>query len=405
MKIVNISHEQQLAIELGLDLTNRIVGVTGEAGTGKTFVLGEIGAGLKDRGYEVALTAPTGRAAARIQESSGIRASTIHRLLRWTAPMEDDEDDVGMPAHSKTNPMPWDVILVDESSMMSEELYRAVIDAMKPGACIRFFGDMNQLPPVEGESPFLKLLKRFPSVILEQNFRSDSGIVKAARQVIKGIVPSPNAEFQLLNIGNGFTLTTLDGYLDDTFTTMESQVIIPTKVGKYGTVAVNKYMQTKLNPHPHSIVLKYNEGNGEVRHTRLRPGDKILWTKNIYGLNLFNGMIGYMVDFNDESGDIVVNFEGKDKVIPPILESYDKSGKALFTFDPRKYIDLAYAITTHKSQGSEFKKVVVLLQRSRVLNKANFYTAITRAKVHVTCLAGAGGLSAAMQPYEQRKDQ
>ncbi len=403
-KIVNISHDQQLAIDMGLDLANRIVGVTGEAGTGKTFVLGEIGQGLKDRGYYVALTAPTGRAAARIQESSGIKAATIHRLLRWTAPDEGD-DDVVMPAHSKMNPMDYDVILVDESSMMSEELYRALIDAMKPGACIRFFGDMNQLPPVEGESPFLKLLKRWPSIVLEENFRSDSGIVKAARQVIKGIVPSPNPQFQLLNIGHGFTLSTLDKYIDADFTTMAAQVIIPTKVGKYGTVAVNKYMQQKLNNHPHSIELKYNEGEGVIRHTRLRPGDKILWTKNIYGLKLFNGQLGYMVDFNDESGDLVVNFDGKDIVIPPILQSYDKAGKALFTFDPRKYIDLAYAVTTHKSQGSEFNKVVVLLQRSRVLNKANFYTAITRAKVHVTCLAGSGGLSAAMQPYKQNVDK
>lgn len=404
MKITNISHDQQLAIDMGLDLANRIVGVTGEAGTGKTFVLGEIGAGLKERKYEVALTAPTGRAAARIQESSGIRAVTIHRLLRWTMPDEDD-DDFGMPSHSKMNPMPYDVILVDESSMMSEDLYRALIDAMKPGACIRFFGDMNQLPPVEGESPFLKLLKRFPSIKLEENFRSDSGIVKAARQVIKGVVPSPNPEFQLLNIGHGFTLSVLDKFLDADFTTMDAQVIIPTKVGKYGTIAVNKYMQQKLNTHPRSILLSYNDGEGEIRHTRLRPGDKILWTKNIYDLKLFNGMIGYVVDFDDETGTIVANFEGRDRVIPPHMETLDSRGKSLFAFDPRKYIDLAYAITTHKSQGSEFKKIVVLLQRSRVLNKANFYTAITRAKLHVTCIAGAGGLSAAMMPYKSEKDR
>lgn len=398
MTIINISHEQQMAIEMGLDLANRIVGITGEAGTGKTFVLGEIGEGLRDQGYKVALCAPTGRAASRIQESSGINASTIHRMLRWTAP--EDSEDFGMPMYSKMNPMPWDVILVDESSMLSEELYRAIVDAMKPGSCIRFFGDMNQLPPVEGESPFLKLLRRFPSIILEQNFRSDSGIVKAARQIIKGIVPTPNHEFQLLNMGHGFTLSTLDKFIDPTFMSLRSQIIIPTRVGKYGTEAVNKYAQQKLNPHKRGMALTYNEGYGVIRTTRFRPGDKILWTKNIYALNLFNGQLGYIVDFDEETGDIVCNFDGKDIDIPPILETYDKAGKATFTFDPRKYIDLAYAITTHKSQGSEFDKVVVLLQRSRVLNKANFYTAVTRAKQHVTCLAGSGGLSFAMRPYE-----
>jgi ATP-dependent exoDNAse (exonuclease V) alpha subunit len=101
---------------------------------------------------------------------------------------------------------------------------------------------------------------------------------------------------------------------------------------------------------------------------------------------------------------MIVNFEGKDQIIPPIMQAYDASGKGTYKFDPRKYIDLAYAITTHKSQGSEFKKIVVLMHKSRVLNKANFYTAITRAKLHVTCICGPGGLSAAMQPYKQEKD-
>lgn len=397
MPIKNLSTDQIDAIDLCCNATKRIVGVTGEAGTGKSVTLGEATEQLLGRGYNVVAGAPTGRAAARLKELTGIHAKTIHRLLGWGMPDPNDPEDEGMPVRNKANPIPADFLFIDEASMMSEELYRALIDAMQSGACIRFFGDANQLPPVNSISPFLKLLRQWPSEILTHNYRSDSGIIQAAHQILRGIVPSPNDQFSLLHVGNNLALTTLDAFLDEDFATANCQIIIPTKIGKYGTVSINKYVQQKLNPSHRKLELSYVLEDGEHQHTLLRPGDKIIWTKNDYKLNLFNGQLGYVVDFDEYTGDVTLNIDGRDKLIPPHLESYDKSGKKLFPYDPRKYIDLAYAITTHKSQGSEFAKVVLLLNRTAALVRSNFYTGVTRAREHVTVIAGTGGLSCAMR--------
>lgn len=397
MTFQNISHDQHLAIDLGVDNTNRIIGITGEAGTGKTTVLGETANILADRGFSFALAAPTGRAAARIKEHTGFKGKTIHRLLGWGKPDETDPDDTGIPSRDRFNPIPVDYILIDEASMVSTELARALYNAMRPGSCIRFYGDAQQLPPVEGDSPFISILSKYPSVTLQDNFRSQSGIIKAARSIIQGLVPAANDEVSILNVGTQMSLTVLNEFLGPDFKTSKSQVIIPTKIGRYGTIAVNAWLQEQLNPSNRSLYLQYTLQDGVIQAVTLRPGDKILWTKNDYNLNLFNGMIGTCIDFDENSGDIVVSFDGKDQTIPPILEQFDQNNKSLFRYDPRKYIDLAYAITTHKSQGSEFDKTIILLNQTAALVRANFYTAITRAKKHVTVIAGRGGMQAAMR--------
>lgn len=396
------SEEQQYAIDLCGNRTHKLVGVTGEAGTGKTTILRAVATVLKEEYPEsdaIALCAPTGRAAKRIQEATGIKAMTIHRMLRYSAP--EDEDDITMPAYDKFNKMPYDTVLVDESSMVSDDIYRGMIDAMKPGAVIRFFGDANQLPPVNSVSPFLNILDKFPSATLTHNYRSDDGIVDAARKIIRGKVPQANAQFQMLNPGTGNLLPAADEFINDSFRGMNSQIIIPTKKGKYGTYAVNRWCQNKLNREGETLRLMYDIGNGEKEERTFRVGDKVIWTKNDYELNLMNGQIGWITAFDTDGGDITVNFDGRDKNVPPLIEKYDKErGRAIFSYDPRKNLELAYAITTHKAQGSEFLNVLLLLNRSMVLNRANFYTAVTRAKDKVTCLFGPGGLHAAMQPVK-----
>lgn len=384
------TEEQLEAVSKCTDLNNRIVCVTGEAGTGKTTILGQAVDELAiEQGANVALCAPTGRAAKRIQEATGIRAMTIHRMMKWSVPVDDE--DSGLPAHTKFNPLPYDVVFVDESSMVSEDLYRAVVDALKPRACIRFFGDANQLPPVQGASPFLNMMKKWPTVVLTTNFRSTDGVISAARSINRGLLPSPNPQFQVVNAGAGLTLNTIDQFIDDTFGTVDAQLISPSKKGKYGVHSLNRFLQQKLNSNPRKMLLKYDD-----QELLVRPGDKIIWTKNDYKLSLFNGMIGWLRDFDDE-GNIVAEFDGNDVIIPPHLESYDNRGKAIFQYDPRKNIDLAYCITTHKAQGSEFEKIVVVLNKSFVLNRANFYTAVTRARKYVTVIAGVGGLAHAMR--------
>jgi len=389
---MQFSEEQEAAIDLASDRSKKLVGVTGEAGTGKTTILKEVERNLEG---DTCLCAPTGRAAKRIQEATGVRAMTIHRMLKIGMP--DEDDDPSLPAYDKFNKMPYDNILVDESSMVADDLYRMIIDAMKASACVRFFGDANQLPPVTGVSPFLALLEKWPSAILTHNYRSDDGVVSAARSIIRGRTPQANGQFQMINPGTGNLLPAADKFIDDTFRGMNSQIIIPTKKGKYGTFAVNRWVQNKLNPSGKSLRLKYKNQYDEVEEFVYRIGDKVIWTKNDYQLRLMNGEIGWVVDFDTDSGEMVINFSGKDRLIPPLLEQFDaKRGRNIFSYDPRKNLDLAYAITTHKAQGSEFKTVLLLLNRSYVLNRANFYTAVTRAKDNVTCLFGPGGLHAAM---------
>lgn len=391
---IQYSEEQQGAIDLCGDRKNKLVGVTGEAGTGKTTILRAVSDALDDG--EVARCAPTGRASKRIQEATGKPAMTIHRMLRYSMPADDEE--FGLPAYDKWNKMPYDTILVDEASMVPEDLYRNIIDAMKPGSVIRFFGDANQLPPVQGASPFLKILEKYPAATLTHNYRSDDGVVEAARAIIRGRTPQANDQFQAISPGQGNLLPAADRFIDDTYRGMNSQIIIPTKKGKYGTFVVNRWVQNKLNPNGKQIRLVYEIENGEKEERVFRVGDKVIWTKNDYNVGLMNGQIGWISDVDTDSGDIICTFDDREKIIPPTQPVYDpQTGRQQYTYDPRKNLDLAYAITTHKSQGSEFKNVLILLNRSFVLNRANFYTAVTRAKDKVICLYGPGGLQAAMK--------
>lgn len=391
--MLNLSEEQHEAIDLCCDRGKKLVGVTGEAGSGKTTILRHIHDTLADP--LTALVAPTGRAAKRIQEATGIPAKTIHRFLRWSVPNDDDE--YGLPAYDKWNKYPYTTVLVDESSMVNEELYRALIDAMPSSGVIRFFGDANQLPPVEGKSPFLDLLKKFPSVRLTKNFRSDDGVVSAARQIIAGRVPEPNSQFTMLNPGPGNILTALEKFINDSFRGLAGQLIIPTKVGKYGCEALNLLLQQKLNPSGRNLELVYKDKQDNPIKKRFRIGDKVIWTKNDYKLNLFNGMIGWITDIDIDTGELDIQFDDYDKHIPTHIETYDRDGRAMFQYDPRRYIELAYAITTHKAQGSEFERVVLILNKSWVLNRANFYTAVTRAKQSVAVILGTGALFQAMK--------
>jgi exodeoxyribonuclease V alpha subunit len=403
--------DQHTAVELCLDLTQRIASVTGEAGTGKTMVLSEVTYVLEQRGISYSLCAPTGRAAARIREVTKRRAQTCHRLLGFGAPDPNDPDDLNIPLRDRLNPIPTAVVLVDESSMLSEDLYRALVDALRKNAAIRFFGDIRQLPPVNSDDPpFRRLLERFPKVILTKNFRSGDGIVKAASQINRGSVPTSNDKVKVLTISKQQGLSVLDKFIDDDlFDQKKAQIITPTRVGKLGSAVINNYVQSKINPTGPVMALEYRDDNDEITSSiRIKRGDKILWTKNDYNLNLFNGMIGNVIDFDPLEGAIACEFEGRDIIIPSHLEKFDDYARELFAYDPRKFIDLAYAITTHKSQGSEFDRVIVMLYWSSIGSRQNLYTAITRGRKHVTIIAQQGGFKAflkndpALEPRDKK---
>ena len=368
MSTVKPSLEQIHAIEICADRQIRIIGITGGAGTGKTYVLGEAYKELR-RLYgaaAIALCAPTGRAAKRVQELTGIPAKTIHRLLEFPTPEDHEEarkngeedPPVNKPKRCREYPLPYRLVLVDESSMIGPTLYQQLMDALPPNASIRFFGDNNQLPPVESdgdEAPFLKILSRPEgNITLTHNFRSDDYIVSNAIRILEGRIPIQNPRFRLIYDNN--PIQTLIKMADKHFMTSDFQIIMPTRKGKYGTMRVNPSLQTKWNGRGDYLVLdRHEESDPELS---VRAGDKFLWTKNDYQLGVFNGEIGQIEWVNEEDGSLGLVTPEKEFVVPPSVRAYSPYHGHAISYDPRKHIDLGYAITTHKSQGSEFGTII-----------------------------------------------
>lgn len=411
-----LDSSQSEAIKLCCDTSvrNRICGVTGQAGTGKTTIMRQVYERLRGAGYTVALCSPTGKAAKRIREATGIRASTIHLLLEYSHPGDRDEKTgkvigISEPKRHRHYPLEYDVILVDEAAMINHELYRNLIDALPAGGCIRFFGDVNQLPPIENDerlklvlSPFAALLgsTQFKSVTLTTLYRQGegSGIVSNGDLIIKGRVPRRTEDFTYHITDK--PLDALTAYLQQTeqsikWSDVSNQIITPTNVGWTGTHKLNALLQR--------IFFRDHRADQFVQVPRakwskeapinLTVGDKVLWTENNYDLGIFNGETGTVME-TSEFDEIVIDFGDRSVVVPPSLEATNKYGN-VYTYDPRVFIDLAYAVTTHKSQGSEYQNVIYIMNSSRpyILGRNNFYTGVTRARKSVHVITDQKGLS------------
>jgi exodeoxyribonuclease V alpha subunit len=396
------SLEQQTAIELCCDFQARIVGITGGAGTGKTSVLGRAYEELRAKlpASKIALCAPTGRAAKRVQELTGIPATTIHRLLEYPTPEDydpksEEEPIENKPRRNKYRPLEQKVILVDEASMVGPTLHAQLMEALPNNGAIRFFGDNNQLPPVEpGVPPFLAILARDKeNVTLSYNYRSDDMIVANALRILKGSVPAQNARFRVLY--TDYPIKYLVDFVTKEFADADHQIIMPTRKGNYGTVNVNPRLQVKLNPRGPS--LKLDRHDDQEAGLTVRRGDKFLWTKNDYNLALFNGEIGEITDVDPEDGSLEVSTSERQVHIPSQLKTFSPYHGSIIRYDPRKHIELGYAVTTHKAQGSEFHTIIYCITGGQafLLNRQNFYTAVTRAKQQVImiCDRKAMGLS------------
>jgi exodeoxyribonuclease V alpha subunit len=409
---MNLSTEQMDAIEMCCDTSIRISNVTGQAGTGKTTILKDVHTNLvqifgeyasdADDKPAVVLGAPTGRAAKRIEEATGIPAMTIHRMLRYTTPADDE--DKTMPRHDKFYPMPYSVILIDESSMLSEELYRGLIDAMRKGALIRFFGDINQLPPVvtsdnEAVSPFNIAMKKFPTAVLTHNYRSDDGIISVSDSIIKGRFPIANSQVNIFRIKSTETMYSIRDMCDGTdFMDIRNQIICPTQTTMYGCEKINIFIQQRYNKEREKINTYQKDYEGKVFVRSFKRGDKIIWTKNDYNLEIMNGTIGIVQSFDLEEGSLLVTFDGdRDVLIPPSIEGFNVTTGEKYRYDPRTYLMLAYAVTTHKSQGSQFDIVLYVLSNSRAATRQNLYTAVTRAKKKLVVLNIGGALFRALE--------
>lgn len=398
--------EQQEAVNLCCDTTKRVVAITGSAGSGKTTILKQSYNALIDAGYRVALAAPTGKAAKRIYEVTGIDAQTSHRLLEYTHPGEPDPKtgkvaQFSYPRRTRANPLELDVLFVDEYAMTNREVHRSLFDALPVGACIRVFGDNNQLKPIEedkrneeGPSAFVELLTKFPSVRLKTVHRQgkDSGILLNLQSILNARMPTRNEQWSMqftdqpVHELRDYILEMQDSGVD--FTLTGNQIITPQNTSWVGTVKLNAMIQGLFHNQmePACMVPRHNWVKGENDEKggtiRMFVGDKVIITQNMYDLGVFNGESGKIIEIND--GEIVIDFGDREQAIPPILMVQNRYGK-IVEIDPRKSVDLGYAITTHKSQGSEYSRVVYVLNKSTgyMQNRRNFYTACSRGREHV----------------------
>ncbi len=361
--------------------------ITGGPGTGKTTIIKAICAMLSNIQKSFALCAPTGRAAKRMTESTGYESKTIHRLLGLVV-----EDGAMRFKYNETNKLEVDVVIVDETSMCDTYITKSLLKALNSGTRIIFVGDKDQLPSVGAGNVLSDMINSnvLPVSYLKRIFRQDEGSMISinAHDVNSGKM------IKLDNKASDFFFSSVDKYADlvPTLSEMVSkripnyfkvsqddiQILAPAKKGLAGIDKLNEQLQDILNPR--------KDGEELVIGTRrFRVGDKVIHIKNDYELEweAEDGMSGRGV-FNGEMGVVrAVDVYNKD-----MLVEYDDTRKVVYSMGNFDEIQLAYAITVHKSQGSEFKvAVLVLLENNPMLATRNLlYTGITRGKQAVVIL-------------------
>lgn len=415
---ISLSEEQKNAVK-GV-LSHGISVLTGGPGVGKTQTTKKIVQVLNALGKKVVLAAPTGRASQRMTEVIGVEASTVHRLLSW------DHLNGGF-LKNENNPIEGDFIIIDESSMLDVNLAASLLKATQHQTQILFIGDADQLPPVGPGDFFRDIIDSgiVPVYRLNTIFRQgkESLIIKYAHSINSGELP--NIETPLLTPEiwtNGTDCSFVDSGIADPYinkkdypkwsslrygldiTDMlvklytdimpkylgkdkETQILIPMNVGDMGTIKINTVIQSIINPS--------EKGKGEIKLKEkiFRNGDKVIQTKNNYDLGVFNGDIGRIIDITDSKSELVVRFSEDREVL------YKKSD----IFE----LDLAYAISIHKSQGSEFDCVIIpiTMQHRRMLYRNLIYTGLTRAKKYAVFIGQRKSLEIAVQnnSYEKRQ--
>ena len=372
---------QKQSIELALN--NRILVITGGPGTGKTTILKGILSLYDELELETLLAAPTGRAAKRMSELTCREASTIHRLLG--AKMSEDGESVVFSKH-EGDPLNCDALVLDECSMVDITLMCSLLKALKPGCRLVLVGDADQLPSVGPGNVFSDIIRSqtVPTVRLTEIFRqkADSRIVRNAHMINRGEHPDFEANtgdfFRLRRLNGGTAVETIVELcarrLPDNMNIPSAsiQVLSPTRKGETGTVNLNKRLQAVLNPPSES---KKEKLFGEVV---FRVGDRVIQTKNNYdtiwktkggvsGAGVYNGDIGTIAQIDPITETLTVDFEDK---------------LATYSFEMLNELEHAWALTVHKSQGSEYRAVVLALSGDvqMLLTRGVLYTAVTRAK-------------------------
>ena len=372
--------------------------ITGGPGTGKTTIIKALIRIYESMGCEVALAAPTGRAAKRMAESTACEARTIHRLLEVEFRDEADGDEGATFARNEHNLLDADIIIIDEASMIDMFLMQALLAAIRPGARLVLLGDCDQLPSVGAGNVLHDLINSgcFNIVRLTEIFRqgSESLIVTNAHRINRGEMPVTDArdkDFFFMKREGGALISTLaevtEKRLPATYGVSafdKIQVITPTRKGAAGTETLNQLLQAELNPPAKDKAEK------KFRNVVFREGDKVMQIRNNYDLTwdedgkerfgIYNGDIGVIGKIYDRQSYMMVSFDGRE---------------VKYGFDLLEDLELAYAITVHKSQGSEYPFVVMPVTDfpPMLMTRNLLYTAVTRAKTMAVLIGREDALS------------
>ncbi len=379
-KRLNIKYAKNQRLAIESSIVNKTLVLTGGPGTGKTTTLNGIIKLFEDIGMSVVLCAPTGRAAKRLGDVCGKDAKTIHRLLE----VEMGKDNIFVK--NESNPIKADVVIVDEMSMVDIRLFESLLRALTPQTRLILVGDADQLPSVGAGNVFLDIIKseKIHTVFLNEIFRqaTQSKIITNAHKINRGEMPD-------LTNGDDFFFvkkSSIESVTSAVLTLVTDripkkynktvisgvQIIIPTKKSPTGTQEINGLLRDSVN--------KASESKTEVtiKNRLYRVGDKVMQTKNnyditckksdgVYETGVFNGDIGVITSIDIKNRQMYVDFEDR---------------MAFYDFNDAEELELAYAITVHKSQGSEFDIVLLVISdMTQLLQYRNLlYTATTRAK-------------------------
>ena len=387
--------------------------LTGGPGTGKTTTINTMIRFFESEGMSILLAAPTGRAAKRMTEATGYEAQTIHRLLEVSGGPEE-EGSIGGFMRNRENPLETDVLIIDEMSMVDLTLMHALLSATVPGTRLVLVGDVDQLPSVGPGSVLKDIIRseRFPVVRLTRIFRQagESDIVVNAHKINAGepvILDNKSRDFFFLrrqepDVIISVMITLIRNKLPNYVKASpnEIQVMTPTRKGLLGVERLNGILQRYLNP------AASGKEEREINGRLFREGDKVMQIKNNYqlewevstkfgltvdkGQGVFNGDMGIIREINPYTETLEVEF--------------DDSRKVKYSFEMTEELEHAYAITVHKSQGSEYPAVIIpLLPGPRLLYNRNLlYTAVTRAK---RCLTIVGSDTTFQEMIRNKSEQ
>lgn len=391
---ISFEEKQRHAIETAIQ--KGLLILTGGPGTGKTTTINGILKLFEISGLDVALAAPTGRAAKRMSEVTGKEAKTMHRLLE----VEWDKDDRPVFARNARNPLSENAVIIDELSMVDIFLFSSLLEALPIGCRLVLVGDSDQLPPVGAGNVLHDLIASglLPVVELKEIFRQamESLIVINAHKIVRGEMPILDRRDKDFFFMKRNTVTTAAQTICELCATRlpsaygyspiaDIQVLCPSRKGEAGTVSLNKNLQETLNPrdkHKKEIVIRTNT---------FREGDKVMQVKNNYnieweknnekGTGIFNGDVGILKIIDIPSATMTIEFDDR---------------TANYTIDQATDLELAYAVTVHKSQGNEFDAVIMpVIGVVPMLAYRNLlYTAVTRAKKMMLLVGTAGQINA-----------